>query len=1191
MQIPLSKEATQAGPWYLKSLPRTAGLLGDALYRANAARDFEWIDPDDAFLATVLDREGEHEVDMHFDSRQWHGECTCRKLRECEHCYAALAALLAANRRVLLRGPDLPFQAETKSPAAEAELGFLAELEQKLARPLDRGEGRAARAIVELWQKHPEGMAPEKELYFILGGKSNWSWERHTLWPAPPKSAWDAWLYLAEFLQRKKKPAPAFLAQITPAEEVEAIIAPWRRQEVVQQWTGWLHQRTAHTPGPAAAAPLDLRVLFLREGMQVEHYVAAEGLWKPMKKGRWTELNRTNAGREVPMNDESLLIWTTLHTGWGDDPLTRYASQHATLMARKLLTSSLLRTRVLTAAGEPFQQADEKIRWKVKAAESAEQDYTLALELPSGKRLPPALVVLPGEPVLYVTADTLYEAPAFAETVKRGAEKLVIPAAALETPVGVAMLEQARVELPARLAQRVQVRRPRLHAQGKLAEYVGIEIFELRISARWDNPAHTEDFGSMGWSDFTGDAEDEDETDPTGQSGQSGHTEPKPAEGKPIVHWDRTPLAAAPALVDGLGLRWSDMDCWSTRVTKKFPQQFGDWLQTLPPSLDLELDPMLATLREAPIAASVRLDVEPAGVDWFDLRVALDVPELEFTPEELEALLGARGGWVRLGAKGWKKLALQLTAEEDEALADLGLSAADLASPEPQRLHALQLGHQRASRLLPEERASELKLRVTELQARVSPDKPAAITAELRPYQLEGFHFLAYLSTNNFGGLLADDMGLGKTIQTLTWLCWLRTLPDYAGQKSLVVCPKSVMDNWSSEAKRFVAGDLRVRLWRSSDRGDVLEAIKECDLLVLNYAQLRSLSKKLAHVQWHAVILDEAQAIKNPDSQTAKAACALECTQRVALTGTPIENRLLDLWSIMNFAMPGVLGLRSRFAKTYDQKEDPLARRRLAGRVRPFVLRRTKEQVAKDLPARIEEDLLCEMEGKQATLYRAELKRARQALLKLKTDKELDKARFNILTSLLRLRQICCHPKLVDATSAEEPSAKVEALMEMLEPLLEEGRKVLVFSQFVGVLEILQAEIQKREWKHFILTGQTENRGALIADFQESEGAAVFLLSLKASGFGLNLTASSYVVLFDPWWNPAVENQAIDRAHRIGQKDTVFAYRLLVKGSIEEKIRALQTQKRALAADVLGEEAFAKALTLDDLRSLLEEPA
>ena len=374
VQIPLSKEATQAGPWYLKSLPRPASLLGDALYRANAARDFEWIDPDDAFLATVLDREGEHEVDMHFDGRRWHGECTCRKARDCEHCFAALAALLAANRRVLLRGSELPFEAETKSPAAEADNLFIAELEQKLGRPLDRGEGRVARAIVELWQKHPDGVAPEKELYFILGGKSNWSWERHTLWPAPPKSAWEAWLYLAEYLQKKKKPAPPFLAQITTAEEVEAIIAPWRRQEVVQQWTGWLHQRTAPVPpGPATAAPLDLRVVFLREGMQVEHFVAAEGLWKPVKKGRWAELNRTNAGRDVPMNDESLLIWTTFHTGWGDDPLTRYASQHATLIARKLLTSTLLRSRVLTAAGEPFLHAEEKIRWKVKPAESAER--------------------------------------------------------------------------------------------------------------------------------------------------------------------------------------------------------------------------------------------------------------------------------------------------------------------------------------------------------------------------------------------------------------------------------------------------------------------------------------------------------------------------------------------------------------------------------------------------------------------------------------------------------------------------------------------------------------------------------------------------------------------------------------------------------------------------------------------------
>jgi len=298
-----------------------------------------------------------------------------------------------------------------------------------------------------------------------------------------------------------------------------------------------------------------------------------------------------------------------------------------------------------------------------------------------------------------------------------------------------------------------------------------------------------------------------------------------------------------------------------------------------------------------------------------------------------------------------------------------------------------------------------------------------------------------------------------------------------------------------------------------------------------------------------------------------------------------------------------VLGNRSAFGKTFDQRNDPLARRRLSARVRPFVLRRTKGEVAKDLPDRIEEDLLCELDGAQATLYRAELKRARAALLGIQTKAQLDQSRFNILASLLRLRQICCHPALIGASkrkaakeakptvdeNATPESAKLAALIDVLEPLIAEGHKVLVFSQFVEMLQLIRAELVAREWKHFMLTGETEERGPLVADFQSSEGSAVFLISLRAGGFGLNLTAASYVVLYDPWWNPAVENQAIDRTHRIGQVNKVIAYRLLVKDTIEEKIRSLQKQKSNLAADILGEEAFARTLTIEDFQFLFSE--
>jgi len=515
------------------------------------------------------------------------------------------------------------------------------------------------------------------------------------------------------------------------------------------------------------------------------------------------------------------------------------------------------------------------------------------------------------------------------------------------------------------------------------------------------------------------------------------------------------------------------------------------------------------------------------------------------------------------------------------------------------------LADKAARKFLPEQQAAQIHRRVAELKTRVTPPVPVGIRAELRPYQEAGFHFLAYLTANRFGGVLADDMGLGKTLQTLTWLAWLRgggaeAVPaqnrDAANGNgnslvllpSLVVCPKSVMDNWRSEAQKFCAG-LRVRLWQGEEAAALESARAETDVIVLNYAQLRSLSPEIAQHRWQAVILDEAQYIKNPDSQTAQIARTLQSDHRLALTGTPIENRLLDLWSIFAFAMPGVLGNRAQFTRHYDQKDDPFARRRLAARVRPFLLRRAKSQVAQDLPDRVEEDLACEMEGVQKTLYRAEFKRAQQMLLRVTTQKELNEQRFNFLTSLLRLRQICCHPALVNDDLRNAESAKVNALLDLLEPVMDEGHKVLVFSQFVTMLDILRSTVEQRGWTHFYLAGETENRGELVEKFQDSKGAAVFLISLKAGGFGLNLTAASYVVLFDPWWNPAVEMQAIDRTHRIGQTSKVMAYRLLMKDSIEQKIRQLQRTKAALAEDVLGEEKFSQSLTLDDLRFLFSD--
>jgi SNF2 family DNA or RNA helicase len=341
-------------------------------------------------------------------------------------------------------------------------------------------------------------------------------------------------------------------------------------------------------------------------------------------------------------------------------------------------------------------------------------------------------------------------------------------------------------------------------------------------------------------------------------------------------------------------------------------------------------------------------------------------------------------------------------------------------------------------------------------------------------------------------------------------------------------------------------------------------------------------------------VLDEAQFIKNPDAAVSRAAIELVARHRLALTGTPLENRALDLWSILAFVQPGLLGTRRQFTERYDRADTPPHRRRLlAARLRPVLLRRLKSEVARDLPPRIEERRDCELGPKQRKLYAAELLAARREIDRLAAGPGgLRENKIEILARLTRLRQICCHPALVGGgrATAADSSGKFDALWELLEPLLAEGQKVLVFSQFVRCLELLEGEMVRRGIPHHKLTGETRRRGEVVAAFESDPDPCVFLISLKAGGTGLNLTAASYVVLFDPWWNPAVEAQAIDRTHRIGQRRTVIAYRMLALGTIEEKIWQLQERKSQLAKSVLGEDGFARALTREDLEYLLEGP-
>ncbi|MEI7941051.1 MAG: DEAD/DEAH box helicase, partial [Verrucomicrobiota bacterium] len=905
--------------------------------------------------------------------------------------------------------------------------------------------------------------------------------------------------------------------------------------------------------------------------------------WRTQPDAPFSDLKQAQAKRfagnirhvTLTLTADATPFWGAFYKPWSYDCWwsIRYKSDASRLPLNRLVRLSLPPERFVNANGEPLARPAEPLRLQLQPPTEGGEDYELRLTTADGQEPPPIRFVLSGHPTLYITDSAIYAGPP-RNALEHDTHK-VIPALAMETAGGIRFLHALNLPLPEHLAGRTRIIPVAVTLSCALKpNYPGSnsESIILRATTRAAG-LEKEEFGLNGWQ--------------TPSVGWDRTKTPKPVKGC-IPVYDRSAQAHFPRVLEALGGRWANYGGgWMLRLTKKTPEVFVAWLQSLPPEITVELDRELATLRDAPISGTVSLDVQEAGIDWFDLKVILNVADLALTPEETKLLLNARGSYVRLGKNGWRRLQFNLTPEDDEQLARLGLAPRDFTA-EPQRFHALQLADNAAKKFLAPARVEQIHRRVSELKTRVAPPVPEAIRAELRPYQVEGYHFLAYLTTNRFGGVLADDMGLGKTLQALVWIAWLRAEANGKAQPSLVVCPKSVTDNWVAEAERFYPG-LRVRRWTGEAADALTTAREEADIIVLNYAQLRSLSPAIAQVSWQAAILDEAQYIKNPDSQTAQAARALKADYRLALTGTPIENRLLDLWSIFGFAMPGVLGNRAEFLRRFNAQDDPLARRRLAARVRPFLLRRTKGQVAKDLPDRVEEDLFCEMEGEQLALYRAELKRAQCLLLGVQTREQLNEQRFNVLTSLLRLRQICCHPALVNEELGAVESAKVNALLDLLEPLMEEGHKVLVFSQFVTMLDRLRETVKEREWPHFYLAGSTENRGDLVKEFQSAEGGAVFLISLKAGGFGLNLTAASYVVLFDPWWNPAVENQAIDRTHRIGQTRHVMAYRLLMRESIEQKIRALQKQKGALMSDVLGEEKFAQSLTLDDLRFLFAD--
>ncbi len=687
-------------------------------------------------------------------------------------------------------------------------------------------------------------------------------------------------------------------------------------------------------------------------------------------------------------------------------------------------------------------------------------------------------------------------------------------------------------------------------------------------------------------------------------------------------------------------------------LAREFPKLQREWSVTLDEQLENR------TLKNIE-RVEPQFEITPSGVQWFDLGVVFATSSGEkFSPADIQRLILSGQSHTRL--KNGKTAVIDTGAVEE--LQEVLLDCAPQQNAAGYRMSNVQSGFLEATlrqhgdwkvqapaawRDRAAKQSGEAKLECPPL---------GDLENVLRPYQKHGVAWLGFLRANGFGGILADEMGLGKTLQALAFLnLWRQASmpvvepgfqpggtgsdissarklsdtgpggkmpPSKAGKDArryaphLIVCPTSLVFNWVAEAKKFTP-ELKVLALQGPDRHALFDQIVTSDIVVTSYALIRRDAERYRELEFDTTVLDEAQHIKNRQTQNAQAVKAVRSKHRLVLTGTPLENSVLDLWSIFDFLMPGYLGTAKDFRERYElpiaKEKNAEAQQRLARRLRPFMLRRLKKEVAKDLPAKLEQVSFCELTPDQRGVYQQVIEASRKEVLAAVGAQGLAKSRMVVLSALLRLRQICCDLRLLklqeridglmdsggDAKpnptiqpsnhpSSTSSSGKLELFSELLAEVIDGGHRVLVFSQFVSMLTLLKERLAEEGIEYCYLDGSTTDRGAVVDKFQKNAAIPVFLISLKAGGVGLNLTGADTVIHFDPWWNPAVEDQATDRAHRIGQTKVVTSYKLITRDTVEEKILLLQNRKREIIQATLGGEAeFAAALNWDEIQELL----
>ncbi|MFC7335790.1 DEAD/DEAH box helicase [Haloferula chungangensis] len=1144
---------------FLNSFPEESRIRGEMLQKEGTVTQ---IFGNHLFIqGRVEDETGTFRTSLRLQGNRWFGSCTA------EDEIIAGACQYATMMERMHRGEDLP-----ESPNEFDDTPILDIIEDKLGRELDDKEADFVSKVEKRYRRYViEGEIHDHDMVRLTPRWEITTYEPLELWPMPPGDILEFWNYLGYAFYKKKLPYPEFMNVVTDLNYVQKKMADWEQEREVAAWYDRIEQ-VNESPPVGKPVNIAFRLVATINEARLE-CKEGEGEWLQLReKADIERLLPLFAEAALRMDAPSQVLWEHFLAYYREngDTTFDFDSEDACRFMNRVFRQPALKGYLVNLDEREFKVVDQALRWICVDNPYDPSSFAIQLVTAEGEHVSHSVRMLPGRQELYQSDETVFPGPPRWLEDTEVMPRYDIPKKVIDSLEGVEFLRKIGATLPESLKKRVVDLELKPRFELKLVagltaaetEHLVIEVTAIEAKDR-----RTEKLVKEGWE----------------------LVEQKTLKGKQLLRFAREELYAVPGILDEMGLTYDEkLDAFKSRITKQFPEKFAEWIGAMPDSLELDIDTRLKSILADPVTAAVRFEVVNQDIDWFDLKIVIDVEGVNLSKAQIRQLVAARGGYVRMEDGSWMRLEIKLDPEQRDAVTRLGLDPFDL-SGETHRMHALQLADPKAAEVFDPKAWKRIKDSAGEITIEVKPPVPEGLDATLRPYQVEGYQFLAYLATNRFGGILADDMGLGKTIQSLTYILWLLEERKKAGEShrpALIVCPKSVLDVWESEGAKF-AKSIRSKILRNRDDLDVAHIQENIDMLILNYAQLRVCGDLLNEIKWLTVILDEGQQIKNPDSKAAKCARELDSANRLVLTGTPIENRLLDMWSLMAFAMPGVLGSRAYFKKRFDKRKDPLSQNRLAARLRPFLLRRTKLQVAQDLPPRTEEEVYSKMDGIQQELYKAELKRIQKALLGLDSDEAVKKNSFAILQGLMRLRQICCHPGLIDPKYLKEESAKMESLFYLLDQLYEEGHKVLVFSQFVSMLDLIKARLELEARPFHYLTGQTKDRKGEIESFQTTKDASVFMLSLKAGGAGLNLTSASYVILYDPWWNPAVENQAIDRTHRIGQKNKVIAYRLLTRDTVEEKIRILQHQKTQLVTNVLGDEGFASNLGLDDLQFIL----